>query len=51
MAEECWVFFKIAKDLGYISDWTEMTAEEEEAADDLKWEILEEDEQQDYLTE
>ncbi len=36
MAEECWAFFKIAKDLGYILDWTEMTAEEEKVADDLK---------------
>jgi len=36
MAEECQAFFKIAKDLGYISDRTEMTAKEEEAADDLE---------------
>ena len=50
MTEECWVFFKIAKDLGYISDRIVMIAEKEETADDLKWEILEENEQQEDLT-
>ena len=50
MVEECWAFFKIAKELDYISDWIEMTTEEEEVADDLKWKMLEEDEQQEYLT-
>jgi len=42
--KECRVFFKIAKDLSYISDWIEMIAEEEKASDNLKWETLEEDE-------
>ena len=45
------MFFKIAKDLGYISDQTEMTVKEEEAADDLIWETLEENELTEDLTE
>jgi len=51
MAEECQVFFKIAKDLDYILDQTEMTAEEEEAANNLEWEMLEENELSEDLTE
>ena len=42
MAEECWAFFKITKNLDYILNRTEMTVEKEETEDDLKWKTLEE---------
>ncbi len=51
MAKECQAFFKIVKNLNYISDRTEMTTEKEKAADDLEWGMLEKDKQQEYLTE
>ncbi len=43
MVKECQMFFKIVKDLEYISDRTEMTPEEEKAANDLEWRTLKED--------
>ncbi len=44
MAKKCQAFFKIAKDLRYISNKTEMIPKKEEVTNDLKWEMLDEDE-------